>query len=222
MERNPYAPPTAPVADIKGQAGTKIPWGRAAVFYWAFVWRAVLVLCGMCLPYLAIYPFFKLILDAWPLFEHLFRLACVLGMFAFASVLAIRWATRSSFRGYQLRILETTGAAGSSQSSLTDGFTLGRAARLFWAHLWRYVLVVLPVNVCLIWFVVGPAALTATDRITVLKVQSINLSIGFIVGIWAMREALGAAYRGFQFHWVAAESGANRNGLEARPTNAIE
>jgi hypothetical protein len=176
----------------------------------------------MCLPFLMIYPFVKLIFDEWPLFERLFRLACVLGMFAFASVLAVKWATQSSFRGYRLRILETASAAGSSQSSLTDGITLGRAARLFWAHLWRYVVVVLPINVSLIWFIVGPAALTATDRMTILKVQSINLSIGFIVGIWAMREALSAAYRGFQYQWVAAESSADPSGLEARPTNSIE
>jgi len=222
LERNPYSPPSALVVDTDIQVRMKTPWTRAAGFYWAFLWRAVLIFSGMVLIFLAIYPLFKIILDAWPLFERLFRLACILSIFAFASCLAIKWATQSSFRGYSLRIFETMSAADSSKSSLPSGITLGRAGRLFGAHMWRYALVVLPINLALIWFFVGFDALNASDGVTVLKVQSINLSIGFIVGIWAMREALNVAYRGFHFQWVSAESGADPNALESRPSASAE
>ena len=217
-----YSPPSTLVVDTDSQARMKTPWNRAAGFYWAFLWRTMLIFSGMFLPFFAIYPFIKIILDAWPLYERLFRLACILSMFVFASCLAIRWATQSSFRGCLLRIVETASAADSSKSPSPNGITLGRAGRLFGAHMWRYALVALPINFALIWFFVGLGALNASDGVTVLKVQSINLSIGFIVGIWAMREALSVAYRGFQFRWVPAESSADPNALGTRPSPPVE
>jgi hypothetical protein len=75
---------------------------------------------------------------------------------------------------------------------------------------------VIPVNVALIWFLVGRSALTAHDWTTVLKVQSINLSIGFVVGIWAMREALSVVYPAFRFQWIAAGSRSDSTGAETQ------
>jgi len=199
----------------------KTPWSRAAAFYWAFLWRTMLIFCGMSLPFFALYGILKIFLDAWPLFEHLFRLACILAEFTFASCFAIQWAAQASFRGNSLRILETTSAADSNQSSSSNGITMGRAGRLFGAHLWRYLLVVVPVNFVLISFVVGTAALLPGEWLTVLKVQSINFSIGFIVGVWAMREALSRAYRGFRFQWIAGISSATSNVLETPPSPSV-
>jgi hypothetical protein len=150
----------------------------------------------------------------------LFQFACVLVILSFASCCAISWAAQSSFRGYLLRSRDTPTAPGSSQS-WPDVIPLTRAGSLFGAHLWRYVLVVLPVNLALIWLLVGPGALNAHDWVTVLKVQSINLSIGFIVGIWAMREALSVEYSGFQFRWIAAEHSASSISPETHPDPSV-
>jgi hypothetical protein len=216
MERNPYSPPSAPLADLYSRTRTKTPWGRAAEFYWAYLWRTVLIVAGMCIVFLMIYPVLRMIINTWPLFERLFRLACVIGMYAFASCLAIKWAAESNFRGYLLRIVNTTNTADVGNPSSLNGVGLARAGRLFAAHLWRYALVTLPINFALIWFFFGPSALTGGDRATILKVQPINLSVGFIAGVWATREALGAAYRGFQFQWVAAESCSDPNVSDTR------
>jgi hypothetical protein len=161
----------------------KTPWGRAAGFYWKFLWRALLIFCGMCLPFLIIYPFIRLILDAWPLLERLIRLACILTMYTFACCFAIQWAVQSSFRGYLLRILDKTRAIDSHASSSSNGIPLGRAGKLFGAHVWRYLLVVVPVNLTLIWYFLGTGSLYDEGWQTALKVQSINLPIGFAVGI---------------------------------------
>ena len=223
MERNPYSPPSALVGDVTDLGAVKTPWGGAAGFYWAFLWRATLISTGLCLPFFfAIFPVLKLVLDAWPLFEGLLRLACILVIFVIASCLAISWAVQSNFRGYWLRILDSRSASDSSPLSLPDNIPMTRAARLFGAHLWRYVLVVLPVNAALMWLLVGPAALKAGGWVAVLKSQSINLSVGFLVGIWAMREALSVAYPGFTFQWVVADSRVNPNLLEARPSPSVE
>jgi hypothetical protein len=221
LERNPYSPPSAPVRDINDLAPKKTSWGRAAWFYWAFMWRTVLIFTGMCLPFLAIYPLIKLMLGTWPLFEALFRLACILVILSLASCFAISWAAQSNFRGYLLRSFDTPTARGSSQS-WPDVIPLTRAGRLFGAYLWRSVLVTLPINLAVIWLLVGPGALTAHDWVTVLKVQAINLSIGSIVAIWAMRVALSLAYPRFQFRWVAAESSADPSFLVSQPNPSVE
>jgi hypothetical protein len=119
--------------------------------------------------FLMVYPVIRMILDSWPLFERLFRVACVLGIFAFASCLAIKWAAASNFRGYLLRILNTTSAAEVENPSSPNGVGLARAGRLFAAHLWRYALVTIPINFALLWLFFGPSALTAGDRATILK-----------------------------------------------------
>ena len=206
MEPNPYSPPVAVVSDVNRQTGeNKTPWGRAAEFYWAFFWRTALISIGMFIPFFVITIFIKFMLDAWPLLERLVILLGILAVSGFASCLAISWAAQKKFQGYVLRILDSQSPSASSGPVQPDVIPLTRAGRLFAAHLWRYILVVTPVNVALMWLLVGLAALSSPDGMTVLKVQAINLSIGFIVGIWAMREALGVAYRGFHFHWVAAE-----------------
>lgn len=221
MERNPYSPPSAPVRDINDLPAKKTPWGRATRFYWAFLWRSVLIFAGMCLPFLAIYPFIKLMLGTWPLFEALFRLACILVILSFGSCLAISWAAQSNFRGYLLRSFDTPTARGSREA-WPDVIPLRRAGRLFGAYLWRSALVTLPINLTLTWLLIGPRALTADDWVTVVKVQAINLSIGSLVAIWAMRVALTVAYPGFQFRWVAAESGANPSHLEPQLHPSVE
>jgi hypothetical protein len=221
LERNPYSPPSADVRDIKGPITKKTPWDRAAWFYWAFLWRAALIFAGMGLLFSIIYAFIKLMLDSRPLFEALVRLTCILAIASFASCCAISWAAQSSFRGYLLRSRDAPTAPGASQS-WPDVIPLTRAGRLFIAHLWRYILIVLPINLTLIWLLVGLRALTAHDWVTVLKVQAINNSIGFVVGIWAMREALSVAYPGFQFQWVADEYLASPNFQPTQPHPSVE
>jgi hypothetical protein len=220
LERNPYSPPSALVVDIISHGAVKTPWGRAAGFYWAFLWRAVVAFLGMCIPFAVMYPVVKFILEPWPVFEALFRLACILALFTVASCLAIRWAAESSFRGYLLRILDTTNATDSRQSSLPNGISLGRAGRLYGAHIWRYILVAVPINLALTWYFFGPGALQAHDWVTVLKVQSMTVPSGFIVGVWAMRAALGAPYRDFRFQWIAAESSAHPSHIGPQPGNS--
>src|ERR1700722_912555 len=102
MERNPYAPPSALVADIQTQARMKTSWGRAAAFYWAFLWRTLLVMIAMMLLLMVIYPFIALILSGWPVFERLIRLAIVLAIFVVALCVAIKWAGQASFSGKHL------------------------------------------------------------------------------------------------------------------------
>jgi hypothetical protein len=181
----------------------------------------VVIFGSMCVPFFAIYPFIKRMLDAWPLYEALIRVACIVVILSFASCFAISWAAQSSFRGYLLRSLDTSSAPGSSQS-WPNAIPLKRALRLFGAHLWRYTLVVLPGNLALMWFLIGPGALTARDWATALKVQSINLSVGFVVGIWAMREALSVAYPGFRFQWVATAPRENPISVEMQPNSSVE
>jgi len=218
LERNPYSPPSALVVDNVGRM-IRTPWRRAAAFYWAFLWRMSLILCGMSVPFLSLYWIPKLFLDGWPVFELLFRLTCIVAEIVFASCFAIQWAARASFRGYSLRILETTNAPASVKSTSPNGITIGRAAKLFGAHLWRYLLVVVPVNVGLIGLLVRIGVLQPQPGgwMAVLKMQAICQSFAFIAGIWAMREALSASFRGFQFRWIA-QSSAQSNILEASPS----
>jgi hypothetical protein len=148
----------------------------------------------------------KTLLDAWPLLERLFRLSNLLALMTLAACFAIRWASQSMFRGYILRVPQSSVAADSSEFSPPNGISLGRACRLFGAHIWRYAIVVLPVNFLLGWLFVGTDA--PENWLTVLKVQTINFSVGFVAGIWAMRASLKLAYRGFHFQWVSAQSSA--------------
>ena len=65
-------------------------------------------------------------------------------------------------------------------------------------------------------------ALAAHDWVTALKVQAVNLSIGSIVGIWAVRASLSLSYPGFQFRWVVAEVIAERSVIELPPDTSAE
>jgi hypothetical protein len=218
MERNPYSPPSAPVNDLAGP-GMKTPWGRAIAFYWAYCWRAALAATGACLPVVIFFSLLGFALSAWPLFVAPLLIVCVLAALAFASIVALRWATESIFGGYSLRAVDTTDVLGPRLLSSEHGIPLRYAGRLYLSQLWRYLLVQLPVNFTLGWLLVGPGALTARDWSTVLRTQSINLVTGFIVGVWAMRAALRVAYSGFRFQWIAAETSDNSKVSETRPSS---
>jgi hypothetical protein len=221
LERNPYSPPSAHVSDEIRLATEKTPWSRVTAFYWAFLWRTILIFGGMSLPFFSVYPLFKFALNSWPRFEALFRFGCILVMLSLASSFAISWAARSSFGGCVLRTRDTLMARGSSES-WPSVIPYKRAARLFASHLWRYILLLLPVNLALMRLLLGPGAPTSQDPTTILKVQAINLSIGFLVGIWAMREALNVPYPGFQFQWVAAESPADIDAAKKQSSPSVQ
>lgn len=58
--------------------------------------------------------------------------------------------------------------------------------------------------------------LAASSWPRVLEAQAVNVVVGMLVGIWAMREALSVPYKGFRLEWVAANS-TWASGIETPP-----
>src|SRR5882762_5227313 len=188
---NPYAAPEARVEDTPKLE--KTPWGRAATFYFAFLWRWLILFGGMGFAFSASYGIIKLFLDSWPLAERLIRLAAILALATLASSFAIQWAARATFGNFVIRIMSSEVGKEWGGPAPADLLTLGRAARLFWAHIWRYILVVAPVNVLLTWLFFGRVFVPPSERGFHLAEQAITIPLGIVGGIWAMREALGVS-----------------------------
>jgi hypothetical protein len=180
------------------------PWRRATEFYWAFLWRWMAILCGMMVPFIALYGVVKYFLESWPLLERIFRLICLLAFLTLAAGFAIRWAAKSRFRGYALHISQSLTGTTFSAASPPGVIALGQAFRLFGAHVWRYAVVVLPINLMFVWVI--ESHITRESWLFTLITQAFNLGIGFVFGIWAMRAALNLKYRGFEIHWINAKS----------------
>jgi len=189
-------------ADTSAAAGTS--WSLATAFYWGYLWRFTLVAIGMCLPFIIIVPILKLAFGQWRLFFLLLLLMCVVAACVLASCIAIKWAAESRFGGCLLQFIHTRRGSEASQTPIDQIIPPAAALKLFLAHVWRYLIAVVPLNLALICLLLGPHALAAADLATNLKVQCIDFPADFVVGIWAMKQALDLTYAGFRFQWVAA------------------
>src|SRR5882762_7863967 len=110
------------------------PWGRAAVFYLAFLWRGLFLCLGLFLHFFFFYGLIKFLLDPWPLVESLVRIALIVGILALALSFAIQWTVQARFGTMMLRIVPPG-------ESADFHLTFGRAARVLWAHIWRAAVV---------------------------------------------------------------------------------
>jgi hypothetical protein len=119
----------------------------------AFLLRWMAIFCGMMVPFIALYGVVKYFLETWPLLERIFRLSCLLALLTLAAGFAIRWAAKSRFRGYALQIFQSLMVATLSAASPPGVIAIGQAFRLFGAHLWRYAVVVLPINLMFMWVI---------------------------------------------------------------------
>jgi hypothetical protein len=210
--RNPYAPPTSPIDEATASRFYS-PWGRSAAFYWAFLWRAMLLFVGFSVPFYVIYGLIKLLLDQWPLLERLIRLVAVLGLMGLAMSFAIQWAAKSRFGNFLLRAVPNR--EGPKTTGASSELTLGRAARVTASHLWRFALVVAPVNVALMELLLGhilPAELTWRVRI---EEYAVTWPPGIVIGVWAMREALSLSYRDFHLQWFTVEEASTSLPIES-------
>jgi hypothetical protein len=172
------------------------PWHRSAAFYWAFLWRSVLVWLGSAVAFYLIAGPVEAAVAAPPLIATLFDLAVLSVLMPAAGCLAVRECSRASFGDYRLRV-EPKG---------TIGLTLGEAAQIAWAQLWRSAVVAIPVYFLARWLLV-PLALVllspATARAQLLDRQLVYVTLLLLIGLWAMREALSIRYASFHLRWAS-------------------
>jgi hypothetical protein len=81
----------------------KTPWLRAFVFYFAFLWRELLLFFVLMIPYYLFYGFILLGLEQHPLIERLIRLTVLLGAVILALSWGFQWAMRAKFGSWTLR-----------------------------------------------------------------------------------------------------------------------
>jgi hypothetical protein len=123
------------------------PWGRASVFYFAFLWRFLLIFAGLSL---LIFSGYGLLVSHFgPSIERMTRVTVILSVTILASCFAIQWTGRCRFGNRMLRIGRS--GAGPDWCVSTPGLplTLGRAARVIWSYSWRLVATSLGVNLAL-------------------------------------------------------------------------
>jgi hypothetical protein len=179
----------------------KTPWGRAAIFYWAFLWRGLLLFAVFSVPFLMLYWIIKLLLDQWPLVERLVRLSIILSMMALGFGFALQWAMTARFSHLMLRIVPRGTTDNETLVASEIRLTLSRALSVLWSSTWRYTLVVVPVNYVLLRLFLGGMPTQPNDWRALLEAQAISIPSSFLIGIWAIREALSLSYRNFQFEW---------------------
>jgi hypothetical protein len=179
------------------------PWGLASVFYFAFLWRFLLIFAGLSLLIFSGYGLIVSHLGFAPVTERLTRATVILSVTIVASCFAIQRTARCRFGNRMLRIARS--GAGPDWCGSTPGLplTLGRAARVIWSYSWRLVATSLGVNLAL--------ARLLLDRFSIqpgnwmLAWQAMLPTVSIVLGVWAMREALEVSYRGFEFRWCALQ-----------------
>ena len=125
------------------------------------------------------------------------RLTVLLGAVMLALSGGFQWAMRAKFGTWPLRV--TTALIPSDSSGANPpGLTLRQAAKVVWAHLWRYAIIGAPLTMALLQLRFARQVMPLTDWPTLLKVESINVPLGLLISTWAMRQALTLNYSNFR------------------------
>ena len=181
----------------------KTPWTLSAVFYWAFLWRTVVLFLGMGLAMYACYWIIQILLESWPLAERLLRLIIVLGLMTLAMCFALQWCMQARYGDVKLHGEDTTITVAPNGSPSWRKLVLRDALQVVWAHIWRYIVVLVPINVPIQWLLIGPIALQQGEALNLaIGRLAIDTVLGLAVGVWAMREALSVRYRTFRLLWI--------------------
>jgi hypothetical protein len=123
---------------------------------------------------------------------------------AVAMSIAIQWSMRKRFGASQLQTVPLRAEPELGNRAPAADLPLGWAAKVVWAHAWRYVLVAVPISLFLQWclfrFLLQPSSRT----MFFVEQQAVSLPVGILVGVWAMREAISVSYREFRLQWSSA------------------
>jgi hypothetical protein len=177
------------------------PWPRAALFYWAFVWRGLLLFVVLMVPFYFLYGFVMLLLEQHPLIERLIRLALILGAMLIALCWGLQWAMGARFGTWSLRAVSPA-APDSPSADLDRRLTVPQALKVVWAQLWRTAIISLPTNLALEWLIFHRLLVASTSWQVQIESQSINILVGLPIGVWAMRQALRVHYGNFELKWL--------------------
>ena len=176
------------------------PWPRAAIFYWAFIWRGLLLFAVLMIPFFFLYGFVMLLLEQHPLIERLIRLALILGAMLIALCWGLQWAMGARFGTWSLRSVSPA-TPDSPSADLDRRLTVPQALKVVWAQLWRTAIISLPTNLALEWLIFHRLLLASTDWQSRIESQLVSILVGLPIGVWAMRRALRARYGDFELNW---------------------
>jgi hypothetical protein len=177
------------------------PWPRAAIFYWAFVWRGLLLFALLMIPFYLLYGFVMLLLEQHPLIERLIRLTLISGAMLIALCWGLQWAMGARFGAWSLRAVSPA-ASDSTSADLDRRLTLPQALKVVWAQLWRTAIISLPTNLALEWLIFHRLLVAGTDWQSRIESQGMSILVGLPIGVWAMRQALRVHYGNFELKWL--------------------
>lgn len=180
----------------------KTPWLRAFVFYLAFLWRGLLLFFAVMIPYYLFYGFILLILERYPFVERLVRLTLIVGAMMVALSWGFQWAMRAQFGTWSLKVAAPQSSSDSSIENPVQGLTLRQAAKVVWAHLWRYAVIGGPLTLAISQLRFGRQVMPLNDWQSFLQVESVNIPLGLLISTWAMRQALTLNYSDFRLQWI--------------------
>lgn len=188
-----------------------VTWLRAAKFWWAQLWRGLLIMLGLEIVFVVLYGFPKMLLDEWPLLERLVRLFAVLAIGTWALVMGVRWAQGITFSDFQVSVSRTKTPTSGASSRLTGW----EALRFWWALTWRAAVIGTPINLLIEHILFGTLMPTPGDLKGQLVRQAASLPIYVPLGIWATRAAFRVTYTGFK----VALTPPTISGVELSPAN---
>ena len=173
------------------------PWGRSIAFYWAFLWRALLLICGMVLVLLLFYGVIQILLESWPLVERLVRLSFLIGIMILAMCFALQWCVQATYGNQQLRTMDLSVEHNPTGALCGRPIALREALQVICAHLWRYIVVLLPINLAFQWLMIRSGVIDSARPFNPVFL-AFSAAFGFCVGVWAMRRAIHVHYRNFR------------------------
>jgi len=181
----------------------KTPWPRAFIFYFAFLWRGLLLFCVLMIPFYSFYGFILWALEQHPLVERLIRLTLILGSMMTALTWGLQWTMRARFGAWSLKATPQN-SSDLATSNPNQGLTWRQSAKVVWAHLWRSAVIDAPLTIALSQLRFGRQVAPLSDWHTFLQVQSVNIPLGLLISTWAMRRALSVNYGDFGLQWIEA------------------
>ena len=189
-------------AEAPDLSSLPVTWKRTAKFWWAQLWRGMLIALGGSFLLLVPYTAVNLVLTAWPVVERVVRLVVIVAVMVLGFVAGLRWAQKSTFSDFQVRVVRTPAANPEPEST---ALTLGEALRVWWALSWRSVVIATPINLVVAKLLFGAFMPVPGNFLSAVMHQLATLPVYLPVAIWATRAALTATYRRFHLALVRPE-----------------
>jgi hypothetical protein len=192
----------------------KTPWGRAVLFYFAFLWRGLLLLAVLMILFQLFYWIILMALEQHPLAERLVRFILILSAAMSALIWGLQWVMGARFGIWSLRVVDLQSPSEPPNLTPKQRLKFGQALKVVWAHVWRQALISLPLNVALQWLLFRRLLIQPTDWQSLFEFQLVNIPLGVLIGIWTMRIALHLRYRDFELKWVESATTPTPNTAE--------